>query len=57
MVETPAYMFKGALAILEKQHFAKPVNPPPNRRVGQYADETMLIQFEAAKIPGSLFES
>jgi three-Cys-motif partner protein len=56
LVETPAYLFKGALAMLEKQHFAEPMNPPPNRRVGQYPDESMVIQFKSAAVPTSLFE-
>jgi three-Cys-motif partner protein len=55
LMETPAYKFKGALALLEKQHILKPLSPPPKRRVGQFADETMLVELNASGPPQSLF--
>jgi hypothetical protein len=57
LVETPAYLFKRALAALEEQGIAKPINPQPKRRAGQYPDEKMMIKFEAPSISQSLFES
>jgi hypothetical protein len=46
LTETPAYLFKGALAKLESRHVAKPVKSPAGRKPGTYPDETLLMEFE-----------
>jgi three-Cys-motif partner protein len=48
LVETPSYLFKEALAILEKAQRALPVNPPATRRPGTYPDPQLQMRFEAS---------
>jgi hypothetical protein len=55
LVETPAYRFKNALKILESDGFLSPVNAPPNRKVGQFPANDMLLKFQKPDIPTSLF--
>ena len=43
--ETPCYIYKEALRLLEKQGGAEPVNPPDERRKGTFASENMKIRF------------
>jgi three-Cys-motif partner protein len=46
LVETPCYLFKKALAMLEKAGRATPVRPPPDRQPGTYPDPKLLMRFE-----------
>jgi three-Cys-motif partner protein len=45
LTETPAYLYKPALVILEKKQLIKIHNPPAKRRMGTFADENMKIEF------------
>ncbi len=48
LTETPAYLFKTALAKLERSGTAKPIKPPAGRRPATYPDDQMgmLIEFD-----------
>jgi three-Cys-motif partner protein len=54
LTETPAYLFKGALARLEKRGIASPIKPPTGRRPGTYPDDksNMLMQFQMTMFGG-----
>lgn len=47
MVETPCYLFKKALSKLEKHDppRCRAIDPPAGRKVGNYPDERLLIEF------------
>ncbi len=44
LTETPAYIYKRALQILEKDGYLKPVNPDTKRRKGSFKCPNMLIE-------------
>jgi three-Cys-motif partner protein len=50
LVETPCYLFKGALAKLESSNRLSPIDPPPKRRKGTFPDEQMKIKFAAREL-------
>jgi len=45
LTETPAYLFKHALKLLEKGRLLEIVNEPADRRKGTFSDEKMQIKF------------
>lgn len=45
LTETPAYLCKPALKILEDKELLKIINPPPKRRKGTFPDERMKVKF------------
>lgn len=42
---TAAYLYKGALRLLDFRNDLQVINPPPNRRRGTFPDESMKITF------------
>ena len=55
LTETPAYLFKGPLAKLEKRGVVKALKPPTGRKPGTYPDShaNMRMQFEMSMFGGS----
>jgi hypothetical protein len=49
LVHTSGIAFKGSLRILERDGKVHAVNPPPDRRRGNFKDESMKIKFEGAR--------
>lgn len=45
LVQTPAYKFKEALAILERTGRLEPIDPPAERRVGTFNDPELRVRF------------
>ena len=43
--ETPACKFKDCLKAMEKSERIRPINPPPDRRKGTFADENLRVEF------------
>ncbi len=46
--ETPAYKFKDCLKAMEESGHIRPIDPPPGRRKGTFADKRMRIEFAGA---------
>jgi three-Cys-motif partner protein len=49
LTETPAYTFRTCLRFMEGDGRLRPINPPPHRRKGTFADKQMQIAF----LPGT----
>jgi three-Cys-motif partner protein len=45
LTETPGYLFKDCLNLMEKEERLRPVDAPPGRKKGTFPDESMHIQF------------
>lgn len=45
LTQTPAYLYKNALKLLEKQNRLEIINPPPNRRIGAFTSDEMQLKF------------
>jgi three-Cys-motif partner protein len=53
LTETPAYLFKGALAKLEKRGILKPLNPTASRRTGKFPDDELILEFSMPPLFGN----
>jgi hypothetical protein len=45
LTQTPAYLYKNALKLLEKQDRLEIINPPPDRRKGTFTADDMQLKF------------
>jgi three-Cys-motif partner protein len=45
LTETPAYLYKNALKLLEEKQLLKVSNPPPRRRRGTFPNDDMQFEF------------
>jgi three-Cys-motif partner protein len=45
LTQTPAYLYKNALKLLEKQDRLEIINPPPDRRKHSFTADDMLLKF------------